>query len=87
MSLNDSSSTRRSIWGTVRPRRQGGAHARVTEKSMRDNKGPQAWEGDDDMGLGWHLRRVGGVMTAAHGGTLGHILLLELGRPQSGVAI
>ena len=30
------------------------------------------------MGIGWHLRRVGGVMTAAHGGTLGHILLLEL---------
>jgi CubicO group peptidase (beta-lactamase class C family) len=33
---------------------------------------------DEDMGLGWHLRRVGGVMTAAHGGTLSHILLLEL---------
>jgi len=33
---------------------------------------------DEDMGLGWHLRRVGGVMTAAHGGTLGHILLFEL---------
>jgi CubicO group peptidase (beta-lactamase class C family) len=33
---------------------------------------------DDEMGLGWHLRRIGGVMTAAHGGTLGHISLLEL---------
>ena len=33
---------------------------------------------DDDMGLGWHMRRVGGVMTAAHGGTLGHCLLVEL---------
>jgi CubicO group peptidase (beta-lactamase class C family) len=33
---------------------------------------------DEDMGLGWHLRKVGGVMTAAHGGTLGHTLLLEL---------
>jgi CubicO group peptidase (beta-lactamase class C family) len=33
---------------------------------------------DDEMGLGWHLRRVGGVMTAAHGGTLGHCLLVEL---------
>jgi len=33
---------------------------------------------DDDMGLGWHLRTVGGVVTAAHGGTLGHCLLLEL---------
>lgn len=33
---------------------------------------------DDDMGVGWHLRNVGGVLTAAHGGTLGHCLLLEL---------
>ena len=33
---------------------------------------------DEDMGLGWHLRKVNGVMTAAHGGTLGHCLLLEL---------
>jgi hypothetical protein len=33
---------------------------------------------DEQMGMGWHLRKVGGVMTAAHGGTLGHILLLEL---------
>jgi CubicO group peptidase (beta-lactamase class C family) len=34
---------------------------------------------DDDIGLAWHLRTVGPVRTAAHGGTLaGHILLLEL---------
>ena len=34
---------------------------------------------DDEMGIGWHLRTVGGVLTAAHGGTLGgHRLLLEL---------
>lgn len=34
---------------------------------------------DEDMGLAWHLRSVGGVRTAAHGGTFsGHILLLEL---------
>jgi CubicO group peptidase (beta-lactamase class C family) len=34
---------------------------------------------DDEMGIGWHLRKVGGVTTAAHGGTLGgHCLLLEL---------
>lgn len=34
---------------------------------------------DDDMGIGWHLRTVGGVRTASHGGTLGgHILLLEI---------
>jgi CubicO group peptidase (beta-lactamase class C family) len=41
---------------------------------------------DEEMGLGWHLRRVGGVMTAAHGGTLGHILLLEL-VPQRNLAL
>jgi CubicO group peptidase (beta-lactamase class C family) len=33
---------------------------------------------EDEMGIGWHLRRVGGVTTAAHGGTLGHCLLVEL---------
>ena len=34
---------------------------------------------DDEMGIGWHLRTVGGLRTAAHGGTLsGHVLLLEL---------
>jgi CubicO group peptidase (beta-lactamase class C family) len=34
---------------------------------------------DDDMGIGWHLRQVGPVRTASHGGTLGgHILLLEI---------
>jgi CubicO group peptidase (beta-lactamase class C family) len=34
---------------------------------------------DDEMGIGWHLRTVGGLRTAAHGGTLsGHVLLLEI---------
>ena len=34
---------------------------------------------DEDMGLGWHLRTVGGVRTVAHGGTFGgHIMVLEL---------
>jgi CubicO group peptidase (beta-lactamase class C family) len=34
---------------------------------------------DDDIGLGWHLRSVGPLRVAAHGGTLaGHILLLEI---------
>lgn len=35
---------------------------------------------DDWMGIGWHLREVGGVLTAAHGGTAGagHRLLLEV---------
>jgi CubicO group peptidase (beta-lactamase class C family) len=34
---------------------------------------------DDDIGLAWHIRRVGPVHTYGHGGTLGgHILLLEI---------
>ena len=41
---------------------------------------------DEDMGLGWHLRTIGGVTTAAHGGTLGHTLLLEL-VPQRNLAL
>lgn len=42
---------------------------------------------DDDIGLAWHLRTVGGIRTASHGGTLGgHILLLEIA-PERGFAI
>jgi CubicO group peptidase (beta-lactamase class C family) len=34
---------------------------------------------DDEIGIGWHLRQVGPLRTASHGGTLGgHILLLEI---------
>jgi CubicO group peptidase (beta-lactamase class C family) len=34
---------------------------------------------DDDIGIGWHLRNVGALRVAAHGGTLaGHVLLLEI---------
>ena len=34
---------------------------------------------DDEMGLGWHLRTIGQLRAAGHGGTLaGHILLLEI---------
>ncbi len=34
---------------------------------------------DDDVGLAWHLRAVGPLRVAAHGGTLaGHVLLLEI---------
>ena len=34
---------------------------------------------DDDIGIAWHLRSVGNVKTASHGGTLaGHNLLLEI---------
>jgi CubicO group peptidase (beta-lactamase class C family) len=33
----------------------------------------------DEMGLGWHVRRLAGAVTLAHGGTLnGHCLLLQL---------
>jgi CubicO group peptidase (beta-lactamase class C family) len=42
---------------------------------------------DDDIGIGWHLRSIGSVRTASHGGTLGgHILLLEIA-PERGFAI
>jgi hypothetical protein len=41
----------------------------------------------DEMGIGWHLRRVGGVQTLMHGGTAGagHRLLIEL-VPERGLA-
>ena len=42
---------------------------------------------DDDIGLAWHLRTIGGLRVAAHGGTLaGHILLLEIA-PERNFAI
>jgi hypothetical protein len=50
---------------------------RASLEKMRAPRVPKIGT-DDAMGLGWHLRRIGGVMTAAHGGTLGHISLLEL---------
>src|SRR6185295_13260399 len=52
--------------------------ARATLEQMRT---PQLRKQatDDDMGIGWHLRTVGDLRTAAHGGTFsGHVLLLEL---------
>jgi hypothetical protein len=34
---------------------------------------------DDEIGLSWHLRRLNGVLTAVHGGTLGgHTLHIQL---------
>lgn len=42
---------------------------------------------DDDIGIAWHLRTIGQVRTASHGGTLsGHILLLEIA-PERNFAI
>jgi CubicO group peptidase (beta-lactamase class C family) len=52
----------------------------LTRASLEDMRKPRLRKNatEEDMGLGWHLRSVGGVVTAAHGGTLGHCLLLEL---------
>ena len=42
---------------------------------------------DDDIGIAWHLRTIGGLKVASHGGTLaGHILLLEIA-PERNFAI
>jgi hypothetical protein len=53
----------------------------LTQASLDRMRTPQLRKQatDDEMGLGWHLRTVGGVRVAAHGGTLaGHVLLLEI---------
>lgn len=52
----------------------------LTRASLEMMRAPKVRKSgtDDEMGLGWHLRTVGGVVTAAHGGTLGHCLLLEV---------
>ena len=53
----------------------------LTRATLAEMKKPQLRKQgyDEDIGLAWHLRTVGGVRTAAHGGTFsGHILLLEL---------
>jgi CubicO group peptidase (beta-lactamase class C family) len=61
----------------------------LTKQSLELMRTPQMRKqgNDDDMGVGWHLRTVGGVRTASHGGTLGgHILLLEIA-PERNFAI
>jgi CubicO group peptidase (beta-lactamase class C family) len=53
----------------------------LKRESLELMRTPQAHKQatDDDIGLGWHIRKVGPIRTYAHGGTLGgHILLLEL---------
>ncbi len=53
----------------------------LKKESLEQMRMPQARKqaNDDDIGIGWHLRTVGPVRTASHGGTLGgHILLLEI---------
>ena len=60
------------------------AYARVhlTDPKLAAMRVPQLHKNatDDDMGIGWQLRNVGGVQTAAHGGTAAASLnlLLEL---------
>lgn len=58
----------------------GGARV-LTRTALEQLRTPQLRKQstDDDIGIGWHLRNVGGLRTASHGGTLsGHILLLEI---------
>lgn len=52
----------------------------LTRASLEQMRSPRVEKigTDDAMGLGWHLRRVGGVLTASHGGTLGYISLVVL---------
>src|SRR5688500_12050493 len=53
----------------------------LKKESLELMRTPQARKqaNDDDIGIGWHLRTIGTVRTASHGGTLGgHILLLEI---------
>ena len=61
----------------------------LTRQSVEQMRKPQLKKQgyDDEMGLGWHLRTVGNVRVAGHGGTLGgHILLLEIA-PERNFAI
>ncbi|MEP6495413.1 MAG: serine hydrolase domain-containing protein [bacterium] len=53
----------------------------LTRESLEQMRTPQQRKQstDDDIGIAWHLRTVGPIRTASHGGTLsGHILLLEI---------
>jgi CubicO group peptidase (beta-lactamase class C family) len=61
----------------------------LTRASLERLRAPQLRKqsSDDDVGIGWHLRSIGPVRTASHGGTLGgHILLLEIA-PERNFAI
>ena len=53
----------------------------LTRASLERLRAPQLRKQstDDDIGIGWHLRTIGSMRAASHGGTLaGHILLLEI---------
>jgi CubicO group peptidase (beta-lactamase class C family) len=61
----------------------------LSRESLDEMRRPQLVKNatSDEMGIGWHLRRVGGVQTLMHGGTAGagHRLLVEL-VPERGLA-
>ena len=53
----------------------------LRKESLEQMRAPQSQKQgtDDEIGLSWHIRRVGPIRTYSHGGTLGgHILLLEI---------
>ncbi|HET7696056.1 MAG TPA: serine hydrolase domain-containing protein [Vicinamibacterales bacterium] len=53
----------------------------LQRESLEQMRAPQSRKQgtDDEIGLSWHIRRVGAVRAFGHGGTLGgHILLLEI---------
>ena len=53
----------------------------LTRASLEAMRAPQMQKQgtDDEIGISWHIRKVGPVRTYSHGGTLGgHILLLEI---------
>ena len=53
----------------------------LKRESLEQLRTPQSQKQstDDEIGIGWHLRKMGALRTASHGGTLGgHILLLEI---------
>jgi hypothetical protein len=53
----------------------------LKKESLEQMRTPQLHKQstDDDIGIAWHIRRVGPIHTYGHGGTFGgHILLLEL---------
>lgn len=58
-----------------------GDRSHITRARLEAMQSPQLRKlaTSDEMGLGWHVRTVGGLTTLAHGGTLnGHCLLLQL---------
>jgi CubicO group peptidase (beta-lactamase class C family) len=56
-------------------------HSFLSPAALQQMRTPQLRKNstDDEMGIGWHLRRLNGVLTAAHGGIgNGHCLQVQL---------